>query len=322
MRQPRHVAILSLQNDLHALLVQRELRDRHDIVCDIVATDRLSGSSGLSWSDGISQLPTRDGGLVDVRRLDLIWLRRFNVPQIVPDTVTDPAQVQVIRNDCHWALLGLLLTDFRGGWISDPQATRAADNKLVQLRVAQQCGLRVPRTLISQDPEQIRRFHASARTGVIVKTIKGGTVWPLVTARMLDEHLAAEESMRLAPAIYQEYVPGTRHLRVLMLGETAYPVLIETDDLDWRPNLNVPVRETRLPADLTRRLGRVLHRLRLRMGVFDIKIDDTGEPVWLELNPQGQFLFVQGLIGMDLVTPFAEFVRRELPAREHVLDAS
>ncbi|ROP33631.1 ATP-grasp domain-containing protein [Couchioplanes caeruleus] len=307
-----HIAILSLRNDLHALLVQQELRQREGVICSVIETDRLAGSGGITWSDNVCLLPSHEGDLVDVRELDLIWLRRFNVPQVVPPFVTDPAQIQVIRNDCHWALLGLLVTEFRGTWISDPHATRLADNKLVQLRAAEACGLRIPRTLVSQDPRQIRQFHASMPNGVIVKTIKGSTVWPLLTAPVLEEHLAAEDSMRLAPAIYQEHVPGFRHLRVLVLEETAYAVQIESPDLDWRRNLNVPIYEVRLDGNLTRRLAELLHRLGLRMGVFDLKLDDARDPVWLELNPQGQFLFAQGLLGLDLVTPFADFVCQEV----------
>jgi hypothetical protein len=309
---PHHIAILSMHDDLHALLIQQELRQRTDVVCSVVETDRIAGSAGITWSDDACLLPSREGGVIDVRELDLIWLRRFNIPQVVPSYVTDPAQIQVVRNDCHWALLGLLLNDFRGTWLSDPQATRRADNKLVQLRVAQACGLRIPRTLVSQDPERIRQFHASMRNGVIVKTIKGSPVWPLLTSSVLDEHLAAEQSMRLAPAIYQEYIPGFQHIRALFLGETAYAVLLESADLDWRRDLNVPIRAIRLDDVLTRRLADVLRRLQLRMGVFDLKLDDTGDPVWLELNPQGQFLFVQGLIGQDLITPFADFVCQEV----------
>ena len=44
------------------------------------------------------------------------------------------------------------------------------------------------------------------------------------------------------------------------------------------------------------------------MGAVDMKISEEGEPVFLEINPQGQFLFVEGLTGMDLTTPFVDFL--------------
>lgn len=49
----------------------------------------------------------------------------------------------------------------------------------------------------------------------------------------------------------------------------------------------------------------------MKMGVVDLKLDRTEEPVWLELNPQGQFLFVEGLTRLDLTGAFSDFLRGE-----------
>jgi hypothetical protein len=58
------------------------------------------------------------------------------------------------------------------------------------------------------------------------------------------------------------------------------------------------------------KLRRVLYELNLRMGVFDLKLNDP-TPVWLELNPQGQFLFAEGLTGLPLNVEIARFLRHE-----------
>ena len=105
--------------------------------------------------------------------------------------------------------------------------------------------------------------------------------------------------MRLAPAIYQEYIGDHQHIRANCFGTNVHAVMIETHDLNWRTNLNVPFRAIELDTEIQTRLCEVLYRLRLEMGVFELKLDEHGEPVWLELNPQGQFLFVHGLTGVD-----------------------
>jgi hypothetical protein len=66
-----------------------------------------------------------------------------------------------------------------------------------------------------------------------------------------------------------------------------------------------------LSSELRRRLQEVLAELNLRMGVFDLKLAEDGEPWWLELNPQGQFLFVEALGGGELLEPFVRFHRNE-----------
>ena len=55
----------------------------------------------------------------------------------------------------------------------------------------------------------------------------------------------------------------------------------------------------------------VLDKLGLAMGVIDIKEDPNGELVWLEVNPQGQFLFLEPLTGLKLTNHFADFLIEE-----------
>jgi hypothetical protein len=44
------------------------------------------------------------------------------------------------------------------------------------------------------------------------------------------------------------------------------------------------------------------------MGIFDVKLTDDGEPVFLEINSQGQFLFVEALTDLPLADHFAAFL--------------
>jgi hypothetical protein len=66
-----------------------------------------------------------------------------------------------------------------------------------------------------------------------------------------------------------------------------------------------------LGEGLSRQLVALINRLGLRMGVMDLKISPSGQVVWLEVNPQGQFLFAEALSGTPLVQPFADFLERE-----------
>ncbi|MFJ7045070.1 hypothetical protein ACIQVC_16895 [Streptomyces sp. NPDC101112] len=51
--------------------------------------------------------------------------------------------------------------------------------------------------------------------------------------------------------------------------------------------------------------------------MIDMKPDSHGVPVWLEINPQGQFLFMQALSGLDLVTPCVTYFEREALSAAH-----
>jgi hypothetical protein len=63
-----------------------------------------------------------------------------------------------------------------------------------------------------------------------------------------------------------------------------------------------------VPDDVAERVSDVLRRLGLRMGVIDLKLTPDGEPVWLEVNPQGQFLFLEPLLNEPLAEHFTDFL--------------
>jgi hypothetical protein len=310
----KRVAIVSLAEDLHALVIQKALADRHGVACSIVEANRICDNPGLAWSNLSRYPPTlpTTSGPVDVRTLDLVWWRRGNVFSIVPADVTDPAHLDLIDNDARFAVLGVLLTEFSGVWISDPYATRRAQNKLVQLRVAKVAGFQTPHTLVSQDPDQIRSFCGTFNNKVIAKAVRGTTKRPTVTILLTDAMLQADDSLRICPTIYQELVVGTCHVRATCFGDHVYAAVIESNELDWRPNLDVPVRAVDLDAKIASGLLEILSVFGLKMGVFDLKLNARGEPIWLELNPQGQFLFIEGLCGLKLIDGFCEFLRAEL----------
>jgi glutathione synthase/RimK-type ligase-like ATP-grasp enzyme len=311
------IAIVTLSDDLHALVVQKTLRSIPGVTCDIIEADRLAGQpTGLTWrapADGTGfRVPIRDGGCLEIAAVDLIWFRRWNRPQQATQGVADVAQSEVINHSCSATLLGGLLTAFTGVWVSHPDATRRAENKLNQLRAAEAADFAVPKTMISQNPSEIRAFCAALPGPAVIKSVHGTPHSQLFTVTVAAEHLAEDDALSICPTIFQEYVPGSRHLRVLCCGRRTYAAEIETDQLDWRLDLDVPITPVELDALTEARLADVLDRLGLRMGVADLKVTPTGDVVWLELNPQGQFLFLEGLTGMDLTKPFCDFLLDEV----------
>jgi len=159
------VAIFTLGQDIHALVIQKALTAFPDIACSIVETDRICERGGLTWANdsfpGIEcAVSTTSGDRLEVGALDVIWWRRTGVQQ-VPGHLTQ-IQCDLINNDCRDALLGLAVNEFKGVWVNDPFATQRAENKLIQLEIARQAGFRIPRTIVSQDQVLSERFAGCA----------------------------------------------------------------------------------------------------------------------------------------------------------------
>jgi hypothetical protein len=302
------IGILAPEDDFHARVIQHRIESRHHVPCHIIPGRQLALRGGLSWHsepDEPAALPTSRGGLVDPAALAALWCRRIPKQQTLPPEA-DPDYAGHINSECETALLGVLRNAFHGAWVSHPDATDRGDNKLVQLRLARALGLRIPRTLVSQDPARIRAFVA--REGeVILKAVRPRGE-AAETAIVSPAILGDDAVLSLAPTIYQECIRGTSHLRVLVLGDTCHATRIEAERLDWRLDLSVPFAPVSLSSTLAAQLAAVLRGLDLAMGVFDLKIDEAGEAVFLEVNPQGQFLFVEGLSGQGLADELSDFL--------------
>jgi hypothetical protein len=306
----RHqIAIFTLKDELHGFVVQDALR-RRGAVCHYVPTNDLLASGGLVWTGaGSAQVRSREGDWFEVGSLDAIWWRRVNQQQLPQPGVERPDHLRLATVEWRNALHGALHADFRGTWINEPAADRRADLRIVQLNAARAVGLRVPATYIGQDPEALRAFCAEhALERMVVKKLQGTIELPLLTVPVTPAALHDDESIRLCPAIYQEEVTGRRHIRAHVFGDRVMAALIESDRLDWRPDLNVPVTPFRVDADFAGRLIALNRALGLEMSIVDAKLDEGGGYTFLEVNPQGAFLFAEALSGVDLTGAFCDFV--------------
>jgi glutathione synthase/RimK-type ligase-like ATP-grasp enzyme len=236
-----------------------------------------------------------------------IWWRRPFASQVSTSLLSENDK-RFIDEQCRAAYWGSLNALFRGKWISEPGATLRASNKIFQLSVARASGFRVPNTLISQCRSEVISFYDLCRQMVIVKSLVAPETPMLFTRPLSDPRLMDDGNFSICPTIYQEMIPGRRHLRLNCFGKTSIGVIIESDDLDWRSNMNVPVYPYMVPDDVLEKSALILQTLGLEMGIFDLKETPEGEWVWLEVNPQGQFLFLEPITNLPLSECFADFL--------------
>jgi predicted ATP-grasp superfamily ATP-dependent carboligase len=309
------ILIVSQSDDVHAVSVKSALRKRGFSDCFLIETDRISNTGDLSLeisncgTDG--HVNDAEGNSISVSEAKVLWMRRFSPTQRQEPDIAKNESQELIDNDCGGAVCALFDICFRGKWISDPDATIKASNKLYQLNVARQCGFKVPDTLISQDKGEVMRFFERHQGKVVVKPVVGMASRFLLTRALKHPDRIDKESYKRSPAIYQEYIAGTRHIRLNCFGDHSYAASIESNAIDWRPNLTVSMNPWPVPDRVHAKVREVLDKLGLAMGVIDIKEDPEGTLVWFEVNPQGQFLFLEPLTGLQLTKHFAEFLVEE-----------
>ena len=118
--------------------------------------------------------------------------------------------------------------------------------------------------------------------------------------------------MRYAPAIFQEYVKYGKEYRVTVIEGDVFAAEIristETARYDWRLDANHEVVQASLPANVEKMLLDLCQRLNLNSGSIDLRETPEGEIYFLEINPSGQFIFLDVFAGMDVGNRFCQML--------------
>ena len=309
------IAIVSFEEDPHAQSVMTHLRQAGQEAVLLNLAD-LPARATLTIdyaSNGRPRLEYRrqNGDMLDFNQVHAIWWRR---PQPADaGAVADPDVRLFTANEWHEAISGLWQL-LKGRWMNNPVRDEVASRKLLQLRLAAELGLRVPRTLVTSDPDRARAFiEAQGTAHTIYKTFSCTYAIWRETRLVHPEHLALLESVRVAPVIFQEYIPAAADLRITIVGRRLFPAAIysaATDyPIDFRLSLGQARTEaTELPGDVANRLLQLMDRLGLAYGAVDMRRTPEGEHVFLEVNTAGEFLFVEERTGQPISKALAEWL--------------
>jgi glutathione synthase/RimK-type ligase-like ATP-grasp enzyme len=246
-----------------------------------------------------------------------IWYRRMRTPS-KPDGMDEGVYTFCLQEN-RAVLLGSLLS-LNARWMSHPTAVWRAEFKPFQLSSAVECGLRIPRTLVTNDPSAIRSAFARL-DGMIVKPARSGFIvnegreFSIYTSKLLEEHLAELDDARWSPAIYQELVPKRFDIRVTIVGERLFAVAIDSQSdpaatIDWRQTTNpqLPHHAISLPESVRARLLAMMERLDLSFGAIDMVQTPEGEYVFLEVNPSGQWLWLDDKLHLGISDAVASWL--------------
>jgi glutathione synthase/RimK-type ligase-like ATP-grasp enzyme len=260
---------------------------------------------------------------LDLADVSTIWYRR-PAPVHLGSEVSNPEHRGFMRREWGTTLSAVLMSaDVR--WINDPVAQGAA-HKPLQLEIAASRGLRVPDTLVTNSPEAVEAFLTIHPDGVVHKSLTAMDGTFLDTRRWSESDRAALRDLPLAPTVFQEEIRGTHDVRATIVGERVFAGRFALEAaaarIDSRLYLDAPCDEHHLPADIQDRLLELMADLGLTLGTVDMRITHDGEYVFFEVNPQGQFLYMEILTGMPISAAVADRLaasdRPSIPRRSPV----
>jgi glutathione synthase/RimK-type ligase-like ATP-grasp enzyme len=174
-------------------------------------------------------------------------------------------------------------------WVDAPWLLHRARLKPVQLAIAAGLGIRVPRTLVTGDAVEAKEFACDAAP--LAKAASAGRGVAPYVAAVPDDQLSLVET---CPTTLQECVDAVADMRIVTVGGEAFGwrrSRSEGDPIDWR------AADRDGTAFVSCGEGPLAEAVMLA-AAFDLSfsvqdwLETANESVFLEINPQGQWLFL------------------------------
>lgn len=256
--------------------------------------------------------------VVDLDRIEAVWYRSPEAFSVSPEL--SPAEQQHCRVEAKYGLGGVLAS-LAALWVNHPSRLADAAYKPVQLALAREVGLRAPDTLITNDPEDARRFVRSGRT--VTKLLGPNTISESSQRKLSFTQVITPDDCDDSPGfratthLFQRWVPKAWEARVIVVGDLFTAVRInaasDASYIDWRadyPALGYEVIE--LPADVESGIRALMSSFGLLYGALDFAITPDHEWVFLEINPGGQYGWLESATRIPFTGYLADLLMKGL----------
>jgi hypothetical protein len=299
------VLVVADESDVHARAVCSTLRSAFAVEAITLDIARFPSMSGEYRQSSWECSHVLGGAVLDEVRS--VWWRRPSECSI-PRSL-DPSDDEFRQAECDGFIQGLLWS-LDSVWINNPGAQRVASRKIVQLAAAKAAGMRVPDTLITNDPTVAAEFISSRRAPTIYKRTGTGPGQFTETRLLKDADLPRLAGITLSPTTFQEYVEAECDLRVVWIAGELWAVRINSQAgagwLDSRLDISVAFTPFELPSSVSRSLDEFMGKLGLAFGVIDLRVSAHDREIYfLEVNPQGQFAYLEIKTGLPIFQSLA-----------------
>ncbi|MGH3517323.1 MAG: MvdC/MvdD family ATP grasp protein [Haloechinothrix sp.] len=307
------VLVLSCYEDEAARMVVDKLRAYPvDTVWFDTADFPLAADlAAFPGSSALGTLKTRNG-VVNLDDVVSVLYRRpaqFQMPPDMADEHRVFARVEARQG------FGGVLTGIEARWVNHPSAIATGNFKPKQLDVAAAVGMNVPRTLVTNSPEQAQKFAYDVGRTLIYKVFEPPTLsdQKVIFTSVVDPGEFNDPSIGLTAHLFQEQIPKEFDARITVIGGACFGVAIHAESpaarIDFRADYgSVTYRSLPLPGDLPRQLRAYLDRFGLAFGAFDFAVTADGEYYFLECNPNGQWGWLEDETGLPMAEAFAKYL--------------
>ncbi len=231
---------------------------------------------------------------------DVVWNRRGYL-SIVPIQLNHSIWIDYLKKEqlpVLETLENVNKENYLGSYFNEIR-----NNKIQNLIEASKIGLEIPKTIITNNKEDLSGFFEKEKK-YVTKSIYHSPSLELDNfiyygkgTFLIDTDCLSDF---FAPSLIQEYIEKEIEIRVFFIEDSFYPMAIfsqndEKTKTDYRnynnekPNRNVPFI---LPNNILKKIKKFVKKIKYNTGSIDLILTPDGRYVFLEINPMGQYDWV------------------------------
>ena len=280
-------------------------------------TDRFPGEVKATYDPHLG-VTIRDGDqIICSNEIRSVWYRRMRTP-VLPGTL-DCGTREFCQRESRAFLEGVLASLPTDHWLSHPTAVAKAERKPYQLGVAARMGFVIPATTMTNDESSVRTI--ADHHEIVAKAVSSGYVRSpegnraIFTSAVSSGDIAQLDGLSMAPVTFQEMVEKVSDIRVTVVGEDVFAAEILSQDressrVDWRATDDPELKHRHhdLPHDVADLCRKLVADLGLGFGAIDFALTEDGSYVFFEINPNGEWLWIEDQLGL----PISDAIARTL----------
>lgn len=241
-----------------------------------------------------------------------VWYRR---PKKVEYVVGDAGVRSFIQKQSDSFLKGFyFLTHEFAKWVNPLPNLEKSRIKMYQIFLARKFGLKIPRTIITNNPNEAYEFSLSTR--VINKSLNlpfyyiNNEFKPFFTVETLPQEIKNSHSaIEMCPTFFQEFVDKKYDVRVIYVDKKLFSFAIysqenqhsKTDFRGVSPHL-LKHEIINLSQELEDKIRNFIHFQGLLFSALDFVVDHNDNFYFLENNPNGQWVWLEYCTNTTLIS--------------------
>lgn len=310
------VLLIGSHEDPHVHLLARQVEALkfHALILDANSKSNFLTHKICAQNASILRAISSNGERIDLSKVISVWNR---LKPLIPAPSAGPLETssgEFAQREWKTVLQSLRMFLRDAKWVNDVDNQFKISSKPTQLQIARDLGFTIPDTVITNDPNEVLEMFAK-HYRIIYKPLNG-FVFPdqtgILTSEISKETVLDRQSnIKRAPGIYQNFIEKAYELRITVVGSEVFPALIRTPktglaSIDWRhAHFESIFEKCTFEGRERTRLLDFHDAVGLRFAAYDFAVSQGGKLYFLEVNPAGQFLWLEQALGLQITKAIA-----------------